>query len=71
MVGAICALIGGGLIFLTLYFHEALGIKHFHYTEALGIGLFVVAAVWFFGVRAFRRQQGVDIDLAYRVIPPE
>lgn len=71
VVGAICAVIGGGLIFLTLYFHEALGIKHFHATEALGIGLFVVAAIWYFGVRAFRRQHGVDIDLAYRVIPPE
>jgi basic amino acid/polyamine antiporter, APA family len=71
IVGAACTIIGGGLIFLTLYFHEALGIKHFHATEGLGIGLFVLAAVWYLGAKAVRKRQGIDIGLAYRVIPPE
>jgi amino acid transporter len=71
IVGGLCTIIGGGLIFLTLYFHEALGIKHFHATEALGVGLFVLAAVWYLGAKALRKRQGIDIGLAYRVIPPE
>ena len=71
IVGAMCTIIGGGLIFLTLYFHEALGIKHFHATEALGIGLFVAGGGLVPRRQGASKRQGIDIDLAYRVIPPE
>jgi amino acid transporter len=71
IVGAICTLIGGALLFMTLYFHEALGINRFHLAEELVIALFVVAALWLYGARAIRRRQGIDLTLAYKVIPPE
>jgi amino acid transporter len=31
----------------------------------------VVAIVWFFLFRAYQRQRGVDIDLAFKQVPPE
>jgi hypothetical protein len=34
-------------------------------------GIIVVGLVVYYGARAIRRRQGVDIDLVYRELPPE
>ena len=37
----------------------------------VNIVVFVVAIAWFFGVRAYRKQQGVDVDRQFKEIPVE
>ncbi len=34
-------------------------------------GILVVGLVVYYGARAVRRTQGVDVDLVYRELPPE
>jgi amino acid transporter len=35
------------------------------------VGAYIVGAVWYFGYKAYRKRQGVDVTLAFKVIPPE
>jgi len=37
----------------------------------LPIGIFVFAIVYFVAIRAYRKRQGIDIDLAFKELPPE
>ena len=37
----------------------------------LPIAIFVFAIVYFFAIRAYRKKQGIDIDLAFKELPPE
>jgi amino acid transporter len=71
VVGALCALVGAAAIFLLFYFHQNVGLKYTTETAIYLVGMFVVGAAWWFGVRAYRRHRGVDIGLAYKTIPPE
>ena len=71
IVGALCTFIGAALLFMTLYFHEALGITRFHLAEEMVVVVFIAAAVWLYVARLVRRRQGIDLSLAYKVIPPE
>ncbi len=60
-------------IFLVLYFHTNLGLVGGYYTATYVAPLVVwaVAGLWWYLARAVRRHQGVDLDLAYRAIPPD
>jgi ABC-type branched-subunit amino acid transport system permease subunit len=57
-------------------------ILYFHYASAFGFtdrqkffsylaAIFILAIVFFFGARAVRSREGVDVALAYAEIPPE
>jgi len=35
------------------------------------LGIVVFGVAWFLGTRAYRRRQGIDVDLAFRQIPIE
>ncbi len=71
VVGVLCSLVGAGAIFLLFYFHTNVGLKYTTETEIYLVGMFVVGAAWWFGVREYRRRRGVDIGLAYKTIPPD
>ena len=67
--GAITFLAAGGVTLMNLIYPE-LGFTTTAARLLLLLSL-VVAAVWFFAYRAFQKNRGVDIDLAYRQVPPE
>ena len=80
LVGLGTALIGAGLIFVAFYFHAELGITDssailglsFHQLEwMLPILTIVVAFVWYEVARRLYARRGVDLDLAFKTIPPE
>ncbi len=71
VVGVLCSLVGAGAIFLLFYFHTNVGLKYTTQTAIYLVGMFVVGAAWWFGVREYRRRRGVDIGLAYKTIPPD
>ncbi len=71
VVGVLCSLMGAAAIFLLFYFHKNVGLKYTTETAIYLIGMFVIGAAWWFGVREYRRRQGVDIGLAYKTIPPD
>jgi amino acid transporter len=71
VVGVLCSFVGAAAIFLLFYFHTNVGLKYTTETAIYLIGMFVVGAAWWFGVREYRRRQGVDIGLAYKTIPPD
>jgi len=71
VVGVLCSLVGAGAIFLLFYFHTNVGLKYTTETAIYLVGMFVVGAAWWFGVREYRRRRGVDIGLAYKTIPPD
>lgn len=63
-----------GLIFqlICMYFYltvEAFGIIYFP-SVAVIIGAYVAFAIWFYAAKWYRSRQGIDVDLAYRQIPP-
>ncbi|MGQ4911617.1 MAG: APC family permease [Candidatus Thorarchaeota archaeon] len=39
-------------------------------SSALLLGIFIVGFIAYFVIRAYRKKQGIDIDLAYKEIPP-
>jgi amino acid transporter len=71
LVGVLCSLVGAGAIFLLFYFHTNVGLRYTTETAIYLVGMFVVGAAWWFGVREYRRRRGVDIGLAYKTIPPD
>ena len=72
IAGTICFLVGCFAIGLVLHFHTQLGItKYFTYVWAGPLIVFIVAAVWWFVAKAVQSSRGVDLTLAYKVIPPE
>ncbi|HEX7292779.1 MAG TPA: amino acid permease [Conexibacter sp.] len=71
LLGAGCAAVGAGLIGLALWFHTELGIEHVWQPLLALSGLCLVCALWMAVARAVRREQGVDLSLVYREIPPE
>jgi amino acid transporter len=60
-------------IFLVFYFHVNLGLVGGYYTATYiaPFAVWAVAGVWWYVARAVRLRQGVDLGLAYRVIPPD
>jgi len=55
----------------VIHFHKALGVNSL--AELLGppIGCIVVGALYYLGARAFQSGKGIDLDLAYKTIPPD
>jgi basic amino acid/polyamine antiporter, APA family len=72
IAGVGCAIAGAVAIALAVYFHTELGIKYTSTALLVSIGLvFVFGAVWWWLARAVRKQQGIDLMLSYKTIPPE
>lgn len=72
IAGIGCAFVCLLAFFLIIYFRAQLLPQNFTITMIAPFIVFALAAVWYFGVRAYRRQRdGIDIALQYRVIPPE
>lgn len=68
------------LIFLALHFHTNIGLQdadaiaglsYFQLAWITPLIVFAAAAIWFYIVRHVRRSHGVDIALAYKMIPPD
>jgi len=55
----------------SIRFHAALGVSSL--AELLGppVGVIVVGAAYYLGARAFQKGRGIDLDLAYKTIPPD
>jgi amino acid transporter len=70
---AILSLVGMGVIMTTLLLAEYSGTS-WEYNKSrviLCIAIVVLAAPLYYVIRAIRKAQGVNIDLAYQEIPPE
>jgi hypothetical protein len=71
VVGVVCSIVGVCAIALLFYFHDNVGLQYTTETAIYLGGMFVLGAVWWAAARAVRRNQGVNIDLAYKTIPPD
>jgi amino acid transporter len=70
---AILSLVGMGVILTTLLLAEYSGTswEYNRYRVILCIAIVVLAAPLYYVIRAIRKSQGINIDLAYQEIPPE
>lgn len=69
VAGAVTFLAAGAVTVMNLIYPE-LGFTTTAARLLLLLSL-VVSAVWFFAYRAWQRRNGVDLDLAFRQLPPE
>ena len=70
--GALTSALAAFAIFLVFYFKDETGLASHPWWAAISPALLVgFGVLWWFGVRAYRRSQGVDLDLLYRTIPPD
>jgi len=80
IVGTATTLIGSGLIFMAFYYRAQLGITSA--TAIFGLSYqalewilpvltIAIGFIWYYSARALYRRQGVDLAMAYQVIPPE
>jgi basic amino acid/polyamine antiporter, APA family len=71
LVGVLCSIVGAAAIALLFIFHTEIGLKYTLATAIYLVAMFVVGAVWWYIARSMRRNQGIDLSLAYKEIPPE
>lgn len=69
ILGAI-GLVFTGYVFYRLFLDSAFG-SNKPFPIGMALGVVVLAAVWLYGARAYRRSRGVDIDSRFREIPIE
>lgn len=75
--GAISVLVGAFAIFLVIHFHTNLGLTnaggfpYYTFTWLSPLIVMAVGAAWYYIARSMRRSQGVDLELAYKQIPPD
>lgn len=69
VAGAVTFLAAGGVTVMNLIYPE-LGFTTTAARLLLLLSL-VVSAIWFFAYRAWQKRNGVDLDLAFRQLPPE
>jgi len=55
----------------AIHFHETLGVETLTKLLAPPIGVIVVGTVYYLAARAFQKSRGIDLDLAYKTIPPD
>jgi APA family basic amino acid/polyamine antiporter len=67
-IGFVISIFGIGL---TFHFHESLGISSLSLAIGVPVGTAIVALLYWFARRAYLRGRGINLDLAYREIPPE
>jgi amino acid transporter len=71
VVGVVCSLVGVAAITLLFVFHTEVGLQYTRETGVYLAGMFVIGAAWWYIARSMRRNQGIDLSLAYKEIPPE
>ncbi len=54
----------------AIHFHAALGVSSLGEMIGTPIAVIVVATVYYLVARAMQRRRGIDLDLAYKTIPP-
>jgi steroid 5-alpha reductase family enzyme len=67
----LCSIVGAAAIALLFIFHTEVGLKYTTETAIYLAAMFVLGAVWWYIARSMRRNQGIDLSLAYKEIPPE
>jgi basic amino acid/polyamine antiporter, APA family len=71
IVGVLCSLVGVAAITLLFVFHTEVGLQYTRETGIYLAAMFVIGAIWWAVARSTRRGQGINLDLAYKEIPPE
>ncbi len=71
VVGVVAIVWNLGMMALAVKFHSNIGIPHIINAVLVLGGTIVAGVVFYYVARAVQRSRGVDIDLAYRAIPPE
>ena len=71
VVGVLCALVGAAAIALLFIYHMEVGLQYTTETAIYLVAMFASARVWWAVARNLRRNQGINLDLAYKEIPPE
>lgn len=61
----------GFMVVEAIRFHTTLGVNTLVELLAPPVGVIVFAIVYYLGARAFQRSRGIDLDLAYKTIPPD
>ena len=70
---SICGAVYAAFLLVLLYYYftnPGLGALHVPSFIVMGAA-YAVGTAYFYGVRAYRKRQGIDIDLAFRELPPE
>ncbi len=69
--GVLCSLVGAAAIALLFIYHTEVGLQYTTETAIYLVAMFAVGAAWYAIARSMRSKQGINIDLAYKEIPPE
>ena len=56
---------------LALYFHEAIGLPDLWKPIAAVILIAAAGIAYYYAARAIQRGRGINVDLAFKTIPPE
>ena len=70
---SICGVIYLALLVAVLYFfftNPGLGALYYP-SLAVIVAIYVIGIVYFYAMRAYRKRQGIEIDLAFKELPPE
>jgi len=69
----ICGVIYLSLLVTVLYYfftNPGLGAMYYPSLEIMA-GIYVFGTIYFYAMRAYRKRQGIEIDLAFKELPPE
>ena len=69
IVGLIGTIVGGAMV-LTFMFHSALGLTS-PLAYQVVFGVLAVAVIWYFLAKMIQRSRGINVDYAFKEIPPE
>ena len=59
------------MIYEAIHFHAALGVGSLMGIIGPPLGVIVVAVVYYLVARLVQQSRGIDLDLAYKTIPPD
>jgi len=71
VMGALTVVWNVFVVGLALYFHEAIGLPDLWKPIGALILIAVAGIAYYYGARAIQRGRGINIDLAFKTIPPE
>ena len=71
VMGALTVVWNVFVVGLALYFHEAIGLPDLWKPIGALVLIAVAGIAYYYGARAIQRGRGINIDLAFKTIPPE
>jgi basic amino acid/polyamine antiporter, APA family len=71
VMGALTVVWNVFIVGLALYFHDAIGLPDLWKPIAALVGIAVAGVAYYYAARAIQRGRGINVELAFKTIPPE